>query len=153
MQTRAKFLFVSDSRYMGHTPYRFWSDLNNFLTRSENRFLNFVVRGSSQFSVWNPNFFPTQTIAQKLIVLGARYNGDNLCQIWYDLSNFLTRSKRSIFKILYSRNFQVYVWNSNSFPTQAIAFFCFRLWVHREYFIPSLVWFGQLLDPMKKTYF
>ena len=31
--------------------------------------------------------------------------------------------------------------------------FCFTLYLHREYYLPSLGWFEQLLDPMKETNF
>ena len=51
------------------------------------------------------------------------------------------------------RNSKSSVCNTNFFPGQGISFFCFTLSLHWRYCIPSLVWFGQLLDPMKKNFF
>ena len=68
-------------------------------------------------------FFPKQRLAKIIFFLKFGYNGDTSYHVWFDLD--LNRSKRSIFRIRYSRKLQVYAWNSNFFPGQAIAFFLF----------------------------
>ena len=51
-----------------------------------------------------------------------------------------------------SWNSQNSVWKPNFFlGTLFQSFFCFTLSLHCWYSIPSLVWFGQLLDPLKKN--
>ena len=57
-------------------------------------------------------------------------------------------------KIHHSRNSQNSVWKPNFFlGTLNQILFCFTLSLHWWYSIPSLVWFGQLLDPMKNNFF
>ena len=57
-------------------------------------------------------------------------------------------------KIRNSRNSQNSVWKPNFFQGALNQnFFCFTLSLHRWYSIPLLVWFGQLLNPMKKNLF
>ena len=56
-------------------------------------------------------------------------------------------------KIRNSRNSQNSVWKPNFFPSTLFQFFCFTLSLHWWYSIPRLVWFGQLLNPMKKKLF
>ena len=86
---------------------------------------------NSQNSVWKPKFF-LGALYQKLFALQAHYTGDTPYRVWFDLDNSLTRRKKPIFKR----------------PAQ--PFFCFTLSLHCWYSIPSLVWFGQLLDPLEK---
>ena len=68
--------------------------------------------------------------------------------IWTTLTQFPNSQKfaiREIRKIPYENPF---------FPRQAIpTVFGFTLSLHRWYSIPRLVWFGQLLNPMKKPIF
>ena len=57
-------------------------------------------------------------------------------------------------KIRNSRNSQNTVWKPNFFLGKLYQqLFGFTLSLHWWYSIPSLVWFGQLLDPMKKNFF
>ena len=57
-------------------------------------------------------------------------------------------------KIRNSRNSQNSVWKPNFFlGALNQKFFCFTLSLHWWYSIPRLVWFGQLLDSMKKIFF
>ena len=52
------------------------------------------------------------------------------------------------------RNSKSSLCNTNFFPdTVYQKFFCFTLSLHWWYSTPHLVWFGQLLNPMKKTFF
>ena len=61
------------------------------------------------------------------------------------------KKKLKFSKIRKSRNSQNSVRKPNFFPRQALPiFFCFTLSLHWWYSIPRLVWFGQLLDPLKK---
>ena len=82
----------------------------------------FKIRYSrnSQISVWKPNFFPRKAIAKNVFALHSRYTWDTPYRNWFDLDNSLTRRKRPIFKIRYSRNSQISVWKANFFPRQAI---------------------------------
>ena len=71
---------------------------------------------------------------------------------WFE--QFLDPMKKPIFKIAFSRNSQNSVRKPNFFPRQALPiFFCFTLSLHWWYSTPSLICFGQLLQPMKKNYF
>ena len=57
-------------------------------------------------------------------------------------------------KIRNSRNLQNSVWKPNFFLGALYQyFFCLTLSLNWWYSMPSLVWFGQLLDPMKKNFF
>ena len=74
-----------------------------------------------QISVWNTNFVPRQAIASISFVLLSTYTGDTLFRVWFNLKNFLTQPKRTIFKIRYSRNYQISVQKTNFLPRQALA--------------------------------
>ena len=66
---------------------------------------------------------------------------------WPDKSSIfliIGKAKNSIFPIEI-RTF--FLWNLGG------PFFCRRVYLTWGYSIPSLVWFEQLLDPIKKTYF
>ena len=126
-QAIAKLLFVLDSNYTGDTPCQVWLDLDNSLTRSKRPIFKIRYLRNSQISVWITNFFPRQAIAKLLFVLDSNYTGDTPWQVWLDLDNSLTRSKRPIFKIRYLRNSQISVWKTNFFPRQAIAKILFVL--------------------------
>ena len=58
-------------------------------------------------SVWISSFFTRQAIAKIHFVLQSTYAGYTPCPVWLDLDISLTRSKRPIFKICYSRNSQI----------------------------------------------
>ena len=73
-------------------------------------FLKFFIREIrvySRISVWKPNFFPRQAIPKILFVSDSRCTGETPYWNWFDLKKFLTRRKRPIFKIRYSRNSQI----------------------------------------------
>ena len=182
-QAIPKVLFDLHSYYIGDTPYRVWSDLDNSLTRwrrpifktpflrnskssvwntnffpwqagpifllytlitlvilytkfgliwktawpdEKELFLNFSkIRNSrnSQKSVWKPKVFPRRAIPNVLFALHSHYIGDTPYRVWFDLDNSLTRWKRPLFKILFSRNSKSSVWNTNFFPRQAVPIF------------------------------
>ena len=147
--------FALHCHYTGDTQYRFWFDFDNSLTRWKRFFLifsKFCNSRNSQNSVWKPIFFLGQ-LYQQLLALHCHYIGDTPYRVWIDLDNSLTRWKKPIYKIPFSRNSQNSVRKPNFFPRQALPLFCFTLSLHWWYSIPSLVWFGQLLDPMKKIFF
>ena len=82
---------------------------------------------------------------------------------WYSIPNLvwfgqhLDPMKNIFFKILkisQFAKFSKFRMKSHFFPRQAIpTTFGFTLSLHWWYSIPSLVWFGQLLNPMKKNLF
>ena len=72
-------------------------------------------------SVWNTNFFTRLAIAKIHFVLQFNYTGDTPYGVWFNLNNFLTHWKRPIFKIPFSRNSKISVWNPYeilTFPTR-----------------------------------
>ena len=108
----------------------------------------------SQNSVRKPNFFPRPALPICLlytlitrVILNTPF-GLILTTPWTDAKGlFLKFSKFSN-----SRNSQNSVWKSNFFlGTLYQKLFCFTLSLHWWYSIPRLVWFGQLLDPLKKN--
>ena len=126
-QAIPKSLFVLHSTYPGDTAYRVWFDLNNSLTWWKRPIFKIPYSRNSQISVWNTNFFSRQAIPKILSVLHYRYPWDTPCRVWSDLDNSLTQWNRPIFKIRYSRNSQISVWNTNFFPRQAIPKILFVL--------------------------
>ena len=110
---------------------------------------------NSQNSVWKPNFF-LGMLYQFFFAVHSYYTGDTQYRVWFDLDNSLIRWKRIFLKfskIRNSRNLQNSVWKSSFFLGKLYQqLFCFSLSLHWWYSIPSLVWFGQLLDPMKKNF-
>ena len=135
-----------------HTEFRLiwttpWSD-------EKDLFLKLVIREIRKFPYEILTFFQRQPIAKILFVLHSNHKGDTPCRVWFDLDNSLVRWKRPNFNICNSGNTQISVWKTYFFPRQAISkILCFTLLLHWWYSIPSLVWFGQLLGPMNKTYF
>ena len=120
-------LFVLQPSYPWDTRCRVWIDLDNSLTRRKRPIFKIPYSRNSQISVWNTNFFPRQAIPKILFVLQSNYPWDTRYRVWLDLDNSLTRRKRPIFKIPYSRNSQISVWNTNFFPRQAIPKILFVL--------------------------
>ena len=120
-QPIAKILFVLHSNYTGDTPYRVWFDLDNSLVRWKRPIFNICYSGNTEISVWNTNFFPRQPIAKIIFVLHSNYTGDTPYLVWVDLDDSLFWWKRPIFKIGYSGNTQISVWNTNFFPRQPRA--------------------------------
>ena len=111
---------------------------------------------NSQISVRKPNFFRGK-LYQFYFALHCHYTGDTQYRVSFDLGNSLTRWKTTIFKILKNSQFAKFA----KFRTKNHFFlgklyqqlFCFTLSLHWWYSIPSLIWFGQLLDPLKKNFF
>ena len=107
---------------------------------------------NSQNSVWKPNFFLGALNQNFFFAFYSHYTGDTPYRVWFDLDNSLTRWKK--IKIRNPPNSQNSVWKPNFFlGALNQKFFCFTLSLHWWYSIPRLVWFGQLLNPMTKTYF
>ena len=120
-QAIPKILFVLQSRYPWDTPYWVWFDLDNSLTRRNFYIFENRISEKVEISDWNTNFFSRQAIPKILFVLHSRYPWDTPYRVWFDLDNSLTRWKRPIFEIIYSKKSQISVWNANFFPRQAIA--------------------------------
>ena len=110
------------------------------MTRWKRPITNFPYLRYSQTSLRNTNFFPGQAIAKIFFLLHFNYTGHTQYRIWFDVDNSMTRWKRPIFEILYSRKSQIYLWNTNFFLRQAIAKFLFVL--HSTYTgdTPYRVW-------------
>ena len=90
-------------------------------------------------------------------VITLHYTGDTQCRVWFDLGNSLTRWKTTFCKILKNSQFEKFAkfrMKPRFFPGELYQqFFGFTLSLHWWYSIPSLVWFGQLLDLMENNYF
>ena len=141
--------FALHSHYTGDTPYRVWFDLVNSLTRWKKPIFKIPFSRNSQNSVRKRNFFRGKLY--HFFALHCHYIADTQHRAWFDLDNSLTRWKKTIFKIPFSRNSQNSVRKPNFFPRQALPiFFCFTLSLHWWYSISISVWFGQLVDTMKK---
>ena len=92
-----------------------------------------------------PNFFLLFTLIS-LVILHTAFG-----LIW--TTPWPAEKKLKFSKFRNSRNSQNSVWKPNFFLGALNHFFCFTLSLHWWYSIPRLVWFGQLLDPMKKIFF
>ena len=150
--------FALHSHCTGETQYRLWFDLYNSLNRWKRPIFKIPFSGNSKSSVWKPNLFPKKAKPKILFASHSHYTGDTAYRVWFDLDNSLTRWKKNIFlkfsKIRNSRNFKIPYENPTFFlgkPNQ--KYFCCTLSLHWWYSITSLVWVGQLLDPMKKNCF
>ena len=109
--------FALHCHYTGDTQYRVWFDLDNTLTRWKRFFFEFSkFRNSrnSQNSVWKTIFFLGK-LYQQLLALHCHYIGDTQYRVWFDLDTSLTRWKKPIFKIPFSRNSKSSVWKPNFF--------------------------------------
>ena len=138
----AKNDFALPSRYTWDTPYRVWFDLDNSLTRRKRPIFKIRYSRNSQISVWKANFFPRQAIPKIPSVLDSRHPWYTQYPVWFTLDNSLTRRKRPVFKIRYSRNSQISVWKPNFFPRKAIAEISFALHSRYTWDTPYRVWFG-----------
>ena len=132
---------VLDSRYTWNTPYRVWFDLDNSMTRRKRPIFKIRYSRNSQISVWKPNFFPRKAIPKIPSVLDSRHPWYTQYPVWFTLDNSLTRRKRPIFEIRYSRNSQISVWKLNFFPRKAIAKTPFALHSGYTWDTPYRVWF------------
>ena len=95
--------------------------MDDSLVQWQRPFFKIGYSGNTQISVWNTNFFPRQPIAKIIFVLHSNYTGDTPYRVWFDLDDSLFWWKRPIFKIGYSGNTQISVWNTNFFPRQPRA--------------------------------
>ena len=107
--------------------------------------------GNSQNSVWEPNFF-LGTLYQNFFCFTLSLHW------WYSMPSKMpiqmVQMPIKFSKIRNSRNSQNSVWKPIFFLGKLYQqLFGFTLSLHWWYSIPSLVWFGQLLDPMKKNFF
>ena len=62
-------------------------------------FLKFANREIRKFPNEKLTFFPRQAKAKILFLLHSNYTDDTPYQVWFNLDNFLTQSKITIFKI------------------------------------------------------
>ena len=141
-----------------HTPIGLiwttpWPDAKEIFLK----FSKFRNSRNSQNSVWKPNFFLGKLYQQllllytliTLVILNTEFD-----LIW---TTPWPAEKEFFFKfskIRNSRNSHNSVWKPNFFLGKLYQqLFCFTLSLHWWYSITSLIWFGQLLDPMKKNYF
>ena len=85
---------------------------------------------NSKSSVWKTKFFPRQAKPKILFALYSHYTGDTPYRVCFDLDNSLTRWKRPIFKIPFSRNSKSSVWKTKFFPRQAKPKILFALYSH-----------------------
>ena len=87
-------------------------------------------------------------------VLESTYPEDTPYQVWFDLNNFLTRLKKPVFKIPFSRNWKSSVWNTNFFPRQATPKILFVFILITLVILPAeigLIWTTSW--PVKKDLF
>ena len=122
-------------------------------------FLNsqkFAIREIRKNSVWKPIFFLGKLYRQLFgFTLSSHWWYSIPSLVWF--GQLLDPMKKNFFKILKNLQFAKlakFRTKNHFFPRQAIpTTFGFTLSLHWWYSIPSLVWFGQLLDRMKNNYF
>ena len=64
--------------------------------------------------------FPGQDVTEILFTLRSHYTGHTPYQVWFDLDDFFTQLKRSVFKIPYSRK-------SKKIPYEILTFLLGKL--------------------------
>ena len=108
-----------------------------------------------QNSVWKHKFFPKQSIPKHLSALHSHYTGGTPFRVWFDFDNSLTRWKRPIFKIPFSRNSKSSIWKPNFFPRQAKQKILFALHCQYAGDTQYRVWFdlGNSLTRWKRPIF
>ena len=111
-QAIAKVLFVLHCTFTGDALFRVWFNLNNLLTQWKKPIFKIPYSRILKSSVWNTNFFTRQAIAKIPSVQHSSYTGDTPGPVSFHLDNSMTQSKRTIFKICYSRNSKSSVWNA-----------------------------------------
>ena len=111
-------------------------------------------RKLSQISVSNTNFFPSRAKSKLRFVWHSSNAGDNTYQVCFDLHNSLTRWKRPFFKIRYSRNSKISVWNNNFFPRQPIPKISFSYALPTQKFLfPMLYLHSFFLGKLDQKFF
>ena len=78
---------------------------------------------------------------QQFFALHCHYTRDTPYRVWFGLDNSLTRWKRPIFKIPFSRNSKSSVWKTKFFPRQAKPKILFALHSHYTGDTAHRVWF------------
>ena len=84
-------------------------------------FSKFVIREIQKFPCEKLTFFLTKLYQKCVLSYTLPSTGDTPYHVWIDLDDSLTRSKRHIFKVRYSRNTKISVWETNFFPKQFIS--------------------------------
>ena len=158
MQAIPKILFVLRYNYTGENLCWSWLIWTAPWPDEKDLFLKFLkIRNSrnSQNSVWRTNLLPRQAIAKILFLLHSTYTGDTPFQVWFNLDNFLIQSKITIFKIRSHREIRKFSYENPTFWLGKLyqKFFLFYAIITLVKIHAEFDWFGQLLDPMKKTYF
>ena len=159
-QAIPKILFALHFCYTGYTQCRVWFDLGNSLTRWKASI--FKILKNSKFSKFakfrmKNHFSPRQALPTTfflytlitLVILNTEF-GLIWTTPWPDEKQVFLKFS----KIRNSRNSQNSVWKTIFLLGKLYQqFFFFTLSLHWWYSIPSLVWIGQLLDPMRSNYF
>ena len=97
-QAITKTLFAVQSHHTGDTPYRVGFDLNSSPWPDEkDLFLKFLFLRNSKSFVWEPIYFPRQAKPKIFFALHCHYTVDTQYRVWFDLSNSLTRWKKTYF--------------------------------------------------------
>ena len=122
---------------------------NNYFWNSQ----KFAIREIRKIPYENPTFFPRRALPKifllytlsTLVILHTAFG-----LIW---TTPLPDEKNLFLKFLFREIRKIPYENPIFFRGQLYQFFCFTLSLHWWYSIPRLVWFGQLLNPMKKNCF
>ena len=119
-------------------------------------FLKFLFREVQKVPYEILTFFLGK-LCQNFFALHSLYTVDTPYWVGFDLDNSLTRWKRTIFKIRKHSQFAKFAkfrMRTQLFSQASYTkkFFCFTLSLRWWYSIPRLVWFAQLLNPMKNTF-
>ena len=126
-QVIAKIIFVSHSRYPWYTSYQVWFNLDNSMTLSKRLFLKLPIRNNRNFS-FKSQTFSRGKLYQNSFFLGFLYTGDTPYQVWFNLDNSMTLSKRTNIKITYSKYSQFFVEKHNFFQRSAIPQILFSIY-------------------------
>ena len=159
-QAKEKILCALHYHYTGDTQCRVWFDLGKSLTRWKT--IIFKILKNPQFAKFaklrmKNHFSPRQALPTTffiytlitLVILNTEF-GLVWTTPWSAEKEFFLKFS----KIRNSRNSPNYVWKTIFLLGKLYQqLFFFTLSLHWWYSIPSLVWFEQLLDPMKSNYF
>ena len=118
-------------------------------------FLKISFSRNSKSTAWNPNFFPVKVYQLfllctliSLVILHSKFG--LICTTpWPDEKELFLKFS----KIPNSRNSQNSLWKTIFFLGKLYQNFCLTLSLLWWCSILRLVWFGQLLNQMKKTFF
>ena len=102
-------------------PFRvclFWTI---FWPNEKDLFLKFLYHEVKKIPYKITTFFTMQAIAKTSFVSHSFYAGNTPCRVWFHLDNSMTQSKRTLFKIPFSRNSKNSVWNAYKTLTTFVA--------------------------------